>query len=67
MPGRYAKHEMSSGFLDAADSYVYRTPVSQVPVPTSSDADTKPDEPVQTTQPAPIAVHDGVEEHANPQ
>ena len=30
MPGRYAKHETSSGFLDMIDSYVYRSPVSQV-------------------------------------
>jgi hypothetical protein len=76
MPGRYAKGETSSGFLDAMDSYAYRSPVSQVPLPTSTDPDTTPTstdpdttpgEPVQTTQPAPIAVDEGVEEHANQQ
>jgi tetratricopeptide (TPR) repeat protein len=44
MPGRYAKHEMSSGFLSAIDSYVYRSPVSQASLPTSGDADTTPTE-----------------------
>ena len=34
VPGRYAKHEMSDGFLDAIDSYVYRHPVPPVPVET---------------------------------
>src|SRR5439155_7920577 len=45
MPGRYAKHEMSSGFLGAVDSYVYRSPVSQVSAPTAGNADTTPGEP----------------------
>ena len=31
VPGRYAKQEMSSGYLDAIDSYVYRHPVQPVP------------------------------------
>ena len=66
MPGRYAKHEMSSGFLSAIDSYVYRSPVSQASLPTSEDADTTPGEPVQTTHFAPMAVDDGGTEHANP-
>ena len=37
VPGRYAKHEMSNGFLDSIDSYVYRHPVphpSGEPAPT---------------------------------
>ncbi|HYS03670.1 MAG TPA: tetratricopeptide repeat protein [Candidatus Dormibacteraeota bacterium] len=37
VPGRYAKHEMSNGFLDSIDSYVYRRPVphpSGEPAPT---------------------------------
>jgi tetratricopeptide (TPR) repeat protein len=66
MPGRYAKHEMSSGFLGAIDSYVYGSPVSQVSGPTSGNAEATPGEPVQTTHPAP-GVDDGVMEHANPQ
>ncbi len=65
-PGRYAKHEMSSGVLGGIDSYVYRSPVSQVSSPTSGNADTTPGEPAQTTHPAPIAVDDGGAEHAKP-
>ena len=39
MPGRYAKNEMSSGFLGALDIYVYRTPASQIYGPTWISAD----------------------------
>ena len=39
MPGRYAKSEMSSGFLGAMDIYVYRTPASQIYGPTLISAD----------------------------
>jgi TolA-binding protein len=38
MPGRYAKKEMSSGFLDQVDSYVYRSPASLIPVPPAGGA-----------------------------
>src|SRR6266516_851747 len=42
MPGRYAKHEMSSGFLGAIDSDVHGSPVSQVSNnPTSGNAITQ--------------------------
>jgi tetratricopeptide (TPR) repeat protein len=66
MPGRYAKNETSSGFLSAIDSYVYRSPVSQVSVPASDDAVPTSGEPVQSTQPAPVTVDEGVKEHENP-
>jgi tetratricopeptide (TPR) repeat protein len=36
MPGRYAKHETSSGFLGAIDSHVEGAPVSQVASPLKS-------------------------------
>jgi tetratricopeptide (TPR) repeat protein len=36
MPGRYAKHETSSGFLGAIDSHVEGAPVSQVASPSKS-------------------------------
>jgi cellulose synthase operon protein C len=36
MPGRYAKHETSSGFLAAIDSHVEGVPVSQVAGPSKS-------------------------------
>jgi len=37
MPGRYAKHETSSGFLGAIDSHVEGAPVSRVASPSKSD------------------------------
>jgi tetratricopeptide (TPR) repeat protein len=40
MPGRYAKHELNSGFPGAIDRYVYRTPVSQIPAVTPGSATT---------------------------
>lgn len=69
MPGRYAKNEVSSGFLGAIDTYAYRTPVSQVTVPASGDAQTTTGKPDQTTQhPVPMAVNDGVVvKNASPQ
>src|SRR5260370_19799770 len=36
MPGRYAKHETSSGFLGATDSRVAGSPVAQVSDPSKS-------------------------------
>jgi hypothetical protein len=67
MPGRYAKTEMSSAFLVAIDSYVYRSPVSQVSGPKPSTADMTPGKPDQTTHPATMPVDVGVVKHANPQ
>ncbi len=32
MPGRYAKSEMSGGFLGSIDSYAYRSPLATIPV-----------------------------------
>jgi len=38
MPGRYAKNELSSGFLGSIDSYAYRTPMpSPAAVPAAPD------------------------------
>jgi Tfp pilus assembly protein PilF len=37
MPGRYAKHETSSGFLGAIESHVEGAPVSQLASPSKSD------------------------------
>ena len=42
MPGRYAKSEMSSGFIIAIDHYVYRTPLAQASTQTASNAGTTP-------------------------
>ncbi len=42
VPGRYAKSEMSSGFISAIDHYVYRTPLSQASTQTASNAGTTP-------------------------
>jgi tetratricopeptide (TPR) repeat protein len=52
MPGRYAKAEMSSGFIVSIDHYVYRSPLAQAASQTASNAST-PGKPDQTTQPAP--------------
>ena len=67
MPGRYAKPEMSIGFLGAIDSYVYRSPVPLVPAPAPGSDEKAPGQPAQTTQAGPIPVANGVEKHANPQ
>ena len=58
VPGRYAKHEMSDGFLDGIDSYVYRHPVPPVPAPTPSGpgTPTPPGDPAPATQPPPATV-----------
>ncbi len=67
MPGRYAKNEMSSGFIGAIDHYVYRSPLAQAAIQAASNAGTAPSTgsatpgnagttpstPEQTTQPAP--------------
>src|SRR5712675_989037 len=37
MPGRYAKHETSSGFIGAIDTHVEGSPVSQLASPSKSD------------------------------
>jgi len=68
MPGRYAKNEMSTGFLGAIDSYAYRSPASQTFGPALGEAETTPPgEPIQTTQLEPITARDEVVEHASPQ
>src|SRR5437867_2867919 len=54
VPGRYAKHETSNGFLEAIDSYVYRTPVSPAPSQTAGPpGPTATRDPVPATPPAP--------------
>jgi cellulose synthase operon protein C len=63
MPGRYAKPETSSGFLAALDSYVYRSPLSQVTAPATGNTETPPGEPEPPVQPATQPVDKGVVEH----
>jgi TolA-binding protein len=51
MPGRYAKHEISTGFLGSIDTYAYRAPAAidldMVPaVEEASTAQADPDDPV---------------------
>ena len=68
VPGRYAKSELSSDFFGTIDTYVYRSPASQIYGPTFESADATPlDEPADTTYLAPMAVDDGGVKHANPQ
>jgi len=58
MPGRYAKSEMSSGFLMSIDSYVYRHPVPPVPAatPGGPGTATPPSDQAPATQPPPAPV-----------
>jgi tetratricopeptide (TPR) repeat protein len=63
MPGRYAKNEMSSGFVGAIESYAYRSPIQNLG-PAVGDAQPPP-EPVKTTQLDPNAHDEGVD-HDNP-
>ena len=70
MPGRYAKNEMSSGFLGSIDDYAYRSPASQISGPALGEAEASPppappDEPIKTTQLEPIPAKGRVVEHAN--
>jgi hypothetical protein len=61
MPGRYAKSEMSSGFIGTVDRYVYRSPLAQAAAAlaasnastTPTGSNTTPGKPDQTTQPIP--------------
>jgi cellulose synthase operon protein C len=67
VPGRYAKNEMSSGFIGAIDRYVYQSPLAQAAAlaasntgttpnntsTTPSNDGTTPSNPDQTTQPVP--------------
>ena len=64
MPERYAKAEMSSGFVGTIDTYAYRSPISlRIYGPAVADAEsTPPTEPIRTTQ---LAGDEGVE-HAQP-
>jgi heme-binding NEAT domain protein len=62
VPGRYAKNEMSSGFIGAIDRYVYQSPLAQAAIQAASNAGTTPanggttpSNTDQTTQPTPGA------------
>jgi hypothetical protein len=63
MPGRYAKNEMSGGFLGSLDSYAYRSPASQFYGPTLPGVDMTPGgEPVETTLLAAPAIDESAAE-----
>ena len=70
MPGRYAKSELSSGFLGSIDSYAYRSPALLNPNPGTGEAQSAP----QAVAPeagagaidAPNAADGEVVAHANP-
>src|ERR1043166_2903310 len=42
VPGRYAKNEMSSGFIFAIDHYVYRSPLAQAASQSASNTSATP-------------------------
>ena len=66
MPGRYAKPEMSIGFLPEIETYAYRSPASQLAAPTTGNADTTPGKPDQT-QPTPQPADKGMVKHGTSQ
>jgi len=66
MPGRYAKSEMSSGFLGEIDMYAYRPPIPQFSGPEPLDAAAPPAEPEPKPPLTPIAKSDEVVEDAHP-
>jgi cellulose synthase operon protein C len=47
MPGRYAKKEMSSGFLETIDTYVYRSPGGPPVAPVAPTAKSTTNKPVK--------------------
>ena len=51
VPGRYAKNEMSSGFIGAIDHYVYRSPLAQAASQAASNASTTPSKPDHDDRP----------------
>jgi tetratricopeptide (TPR) repeat protein len=68
MPGRYAKSEMSSGFLGAIDTYAYRSPYSQLPAETLGEVKATPlDGAVQSARFEPGTTDRAVMEHADAQ
>ena len=42
VPGRYAKNEMSSGFIGAIDRYVYQSPLAQAAIQAANNTSTTP-------------------------
>ena len=79
MPGRYAKSEMSAGFLGSIDIYAYRSPLATTPAPAPgapepspspaapTPSDSSPEASIQTTQLEPGTAGGEVVAHANPQ
>ncbi len=63
MPDRYAKPEISSGFLSAIDGYAYRSPASQLSDAKSGDASTTAGAPDQMKHPVPMAGQDEKRKH----
>jgi tetratricopeptide (TPR) repeat protein len=66
MPGRYAKDEVSSGFLGAIETYAYRSPVQNLGPPVLEAETTPPGEPTPPTQPESIAARDEGGNHETP-
>jgi tetratricopeptide (TPR) repeat protein len=54
VPGRYAKNELSGGFLGSIDSYAYRSPASTMPAPAPAGVEPTPaPTPTPSTEPVP--------------
>jgi tetratricopeptide (TPR) repeat protein len=66
MPGRYAKPEISSGFLASIDTYAYRSPLAKASGPTLANAGTAAATPGQAASPATAAANGGETKGAAP-
>ena len=67
VPGRYARNEMSVGFIVAIDTFAYRMPVAEYYGPTLSSAEAQAlAETAQATQLAPTAPDERMVGHADP-
>ena len=80
MPARYARTELSGGYLGSMDTYAYRSPASSMPVPAAAapaegavaappatdGVDPQDAGPVQTTDVGPQPLENGVVANAQP-
>ena len=66
MPGRYAKDEVSSGFLGAIETYAYWSPVQNQGPPQLEAETPPPGEPIRTPPLGPIAAREEKVDHEDP-
>src|SRR4029077_3729958 len=59
VPGRYAKNEMSSGFIGAIDRYVYQSPLAQAAIQAAGSAGATPSNGGTTPNNTSMTPHNG--------